>query len=88
MARKTPKRTAKVTKRLAIASAVILILLFIVKEILKENLKELHDTVASAEVQFLNETNQANISLQIQATQQQIERLKSRTSGRRKRPEP
>jgi hypothetical protein len=75
MARKTPKRNAKVAKRLAIASALILIVMFIVKEILKENLKELRDSIASAEAQFCNETSQTTISLQILTTQQQIENL-------------
>jgi hypothetical protein len=80
------KQKAKIAKGLAIASALILLVTFIVKEILKDNIKELHDSLASAETQFRNESGQSTISMQILITQQQIENLRLEAEGARNDP--
>jgi len=84
---KTSKQKGKIAKRLAIATAVIALLIFVVKEILKENLKELHDSLASAETQFRNESGQTTISMQILLAQQQIQNLQLQAQAGRNDPQ-
>ena len=73
---------AKTAKILTVASLMIMLLTYIVKEILEDNLKGFHDSLVSAEAQFLTELDQSTISLQIMSLQQQIESAKLETGAR------
>ena len=67
------RRKAKVAKGLAITSAILLALTFVIKEIFKEQLKDLRDSIASAQSQFQNQSDQSSLHIQILTAQQQIE---------------
>jgi len=73
---------AKTAKILTVASLVIMLLTYIVKEMLKDNLKGFHDSLVSAEAQYLTELDQSTISLQIMNLQQQIELAKLETGDK------
>lgn len=78
-AKRARKQNARKARRLAVAVAVIALVTVVVKEIVADSVKNLRESIATAETQFSNSSDQSNISLEIFNLQQQAEALTAKS---------